>query len=247
MNTTDVSADRGLAWLSEGWRLFQLNIGMWIVLFVIYFVIIVVAHGLPLVGWLIGPLVTPGLIAGMLGAARELDEGRDIAPETLFAPFQDARKRTALVTLGGIYLAGVVGLMVLGLSVGATAALGGMLFGGAGAAAAGLGTGAIFFLLATVVWAAFACVVFLAVPLVAFRDVAPMDALRQSLDALVRHWIPLLVYSVITFVLAVVASVPAFLGWLVLGPVLFASLYASYKDLFPAAGAAAPVVVSPGP
>jgi hypothetical protein len=48
-------------------------------------------------------------------------------------------------------------------------------------------------------------------------------------------------------VLAVVASVPAFLGWLVLGPVLFASLYASYKDLFPAAGAAAPVIVSPGP
>jgi uncharacterized membrane protein len=91
--------------------------------------------------------------------------------------------------------------------------------------------------------AVLATVVFYAIPLVTFRNVAPVDALKQSLNALLKNWLPLLVYGVITVVLAVVATVPAFLGWLVLGPVLFGGMYASYKDLFPLADAAPPPTV----
>jgi uncharacterized membrane protein len=245
MTNEALNADRGLTWLAEGWRLFQLNIGMWIALFVIYAIVVVVAHGLPLVGWLLGPLVTPALAAGMLGAARDLDDGRDIALETLFAPMQDPTRRAALLTLGAIYLAGVVALMLLGFAIGGSALLGGAMLGGGGAMAAVLGTGFFMFMVGGLLLAVLASVVFYAIPLVTFRNVAPMDALKQSLNGLLKHWLPLLVYGVITVVLAVIASMPALLGWLVLGPVLFGGMYASYKDLFPlqdATPAAPPVV-----
>jgi hypothetical protein len=34
------------------------------------------------------------------------------------------------------------------------------------------------------------------------------------------------------FVLAIVASIPLGLGWLLLGPVIIASVYTSYRDIF---------------
>ena len=48
---------------------------------------------------------------------------------------------------------------------------------------------------------------------------------------LVNIW-PMLVYSLVGIVLAIVATIPFGLGWLVLAPVFAASVYASYKDIF---------------
>jgi hypothetical protein len=44
--------------------------------------------------------------------------------------------------------------------------------------------------------------------------------------------VPGLVYGVLLFVFAVLATIPLGLGWLVLGPVVTASVYASYRDVF---------------
>ena len=33
-------------------------------------------------------------------------------------------------------------------------------------------------------------------------------------------------------ILAILATIPIFLGWLVLMPVMYGSIYASYKDMF---------------
>ena len=41
--------------------------------------------------------------------------------------------------------------------------------------------------------------------------------------------------SVAIFVLAIVASIPLFLGWFLLGPVLMVSLYLAYRDVAPIA------------
>ena len=43
---------------------------------------------------------------------------------------------------------------------------------------------------------------------------------------------PFLVYGLIGLVFSIVASTPAGLGWLVLGPVLVGSLYASYRNIY---------------
>ena len=44
--------------------------------------------------------------------------------------------------------------------------------------------------------------------------------------------LPFLLYGVIGLVASAVASVPLGLGWLVLLPLLFLSVYTSYRDIY---------------
>ena len=59
--------------------------------------------------------------------------------------------------------------------------------------------------------------------LVVFRHVAPVDAVMASLRAVLKNVLPFLLYGLIQLVLAVAASIPFGLGWLVLLPVMLLS------------------------
>ncbi|MEO7760372.1 MAG: hypothetical protein ABIS68_00530, partial [Casimicrobiaceae bacterium] len=67
---------------------------------------------------------------------------------------------------------------------------------------------------------------------VALDKVEPWTALKWSFFACLKNMWPFLVYGLITLLLAIVASIPLGLGWLVLGPVIIASVYTSYRDIF---------------
>jgi uncharacterized membrane protein len=69
-------------------------------------------------------------------------------------------------------------------------------------------------------------------PLVVFHQQGAVEAMKNSFFACLKNIVPFLLYSVILFVAAIVASIPFGLGWLVLGPVIAASLYTGYRDLF---------------
>ena len=58
------------------------------------------------------------------------------------------------------------------------------------------------------------------------------EAMKNSFVACLKNVVPFLLYSVILLLLSFVASIPFGLGWLVLGPVIAASLYTSYRDIF---------------
>src|SRR5262245_25726648 len=71
-----VPAGHGWQWLSSGWELFKRNPGVWIVIFVLYFVVIMVCSMIPLAGFFAVYLLTPVLIGGvMLGCAAQ-DRGQ---------------------------------------------------------------------------------------------------------------------------------------------------------------------------
>ena len=57
-------------------------------------------------------------------------------------------------------------------------------------------------------------------------------ALKASFSACLKTILPFLVWSVMVLVLAIPASIPLFLGWLLLGPVLVVSIYTGYRDIF---------------
>src|SRR2546423_1197717 len=61
-----------------------------------------------------------------------------------------------------------------------------------------------------------------------FHQQGPAEAMKASFVACLKTILPFLVYSVIALLLALIASIPLGLGWLVLGPVMAASLYTSY-------------------
>jgi uncharacterized membrane protein len=58
--------------------------------------------------------------------------------------------------------------------------------------------------------------------------------MKLSLRAFLHNIAPMLLYGVTFMLLGILASLPMMLGWLVLLPVVFTSLYASYSDIFPA-------------
>jgi uncharacterized membrane protein len=60
----------------------------------------------------------------------------------------------------------------------------------------------------------------------------PIPGLKASFNACMKNMVPFLVYGLITMTLCFFAALPVGLGFLVLGPVLAGSVYASYRDIF---------------
>ena len=56
--------------------------------------------------------------------------------------------------------------------------------------------------------------------------------MKQSFAGCLKNIVPFLVYGIVSMLLMVVATIPIFLGWLVLWPTVMGSVYASYRDIF---------------
>jgi uncharacterized membrane protein len=98
---------------------------------------------------------------------------------------------------------------------------------------AAFGTGLwVAILLSSLVFMLLAMAFWLAPALVVFHDIGLMEALALSLKGLLVNWLALLVYGVFTMLLSIIAIIPLGLGLLILGPVMLASVYASYLDIF---------------
>lgn len=68
--------------------------------------------------------------------------------------------------------------------------------------------------------------------LLVFNRLPPVDALKASCHACLKNFLVFLVYGLISLILCFFAALPIGLGFLVLGPVLAGSVYASYRDIF---------------
>ena len=133
-----------------------------------------------------------------------------------------------------------VGAVTLGLSivivliVGALFGFGMLPMGGGGppsreqAATTGLLAGLIALALMLPLFMA----MWFAPALVVFNERGVLEAMKESFRGCLRNIVPFLVYGLAGLVLSILASIPLALGWLVLGPVLVASIYAAYRDIF---------------
>jgi len=74
--------------------------------------------------------------------------------------------------------------------------------------------------------------VWFAPPLAVFNELGAFDALKASFVGCLKNIVPFLIYGLILLGFAVLASIPLCLGWLVLGPVIGASIYTSYRDIY---------------
>ena len=222
-------AGHGWSWISEGWDLFKRQPGMWIGLILLLFVIMVLAAFIPIVGGLLLSLFGPVFAAGIAIGCKALDTGGELEIAHLFAGF---RSRTStLVGVGAIYLGGsLVIMLVVGMSMGVGM---GVMMGGDPEAMGALGMTMVlamlvmFALLLPLVMA-----IWLAAPLVVFHEEGALDAMKGSFFGCLKNIVPFLLYGVVMFLLMILASIPLGLGWLVLGPVLAASLYTSYRDIY---------------
>jgi len=68
--------------------------------------------------------------------------------------------------------------------------------------------------------------------LVVMHDMQPLDAMKASFFATFTNFIPFLVYSILMIPLFILAAIPFGLGFLVVIPMLIASVYVSYREIF---------------
>lgn len=227
-----VPAGNGWTWIAAGWDLFKRQPGMWIAILVVLFVLSIVAAFIPIVGSLALGVLFPVFTGGLMLGCRALDEGGQLEFNHLFAGFRE--RVGPLVAVGAIYL-GVT--IVIAVVVGVVTGVGmlGVMSGQGGDAAAMAGAMAGM-ALAMLVMLALMIPLFMAVwfaaPLVVFHDRGAVDAMKESFTGCLKNIVPFLLYGVILMVLGIVAMIPLGLGWLVLGPVMVASIYTAYRNIY---------------
>ena len=235
-----LAAGRGAHWWGEGWRIFTAAPLPWLGILVMIIVINVVLGMIPVIGGLAATVLGPIFAGGLLLGCHALARGQPLQFMHLFQAFQSDRL-TPLAVLGLVMLAfGVVVALVMGvLMFGAagtalvTGAMSGSSDAGVAAAMAGMGAAALIGALVGLVAAAlFFMAWWFAPALVTLNGAPPIDALQASFRASLANLGAQLVFGLIFIGLAIVASIPFGLGWLVLGPVMIGASYASWREVF---------------
>ncbi len=236
MEVKQLPAAHGWAWIKQGYALFIKAPLLWVVVLLIAFVAVIALSSVPLVGEPLVTLLTPVLLAGLLVGARDVQSGEELELAHLVSGFH--KHTTQLVTLGGISLVGQYLIFGVMLVIGGGTLVGILTSTEAvtdpnvmSAAITGAGFAAI---VGALLFSTLMMAMQYAPMLVYFNGLAPLEAMKLSLRAFLKNIGAMLVYSVTLAALAILASLPAFLGWLVLMPVVLLSVYASYCDIFPA-------------
>lgn len=226
---------QGWEWIKQGYALFVKAPLLWIVLLFICMIAAVGISSVPIVGEPLVSLLTPAVLVGLMVGCRALSQNEELELAHLFSGFK--QHTSQLVSLGGISL--VSQFLILGLMmVAGGATLVGILMSGQPQTdpdvmmqtLAGAGFAV---LIGIVLFSVLMMAMQFAPMLVFFRNVPPLQAMKLSLRAFLHNVGPMLVYCMTLLFLAILASLPMFLGWVVLLPLVFTSLYASYSDIFP--------------
>jgi uncharacterized membrane protein len=241
-NGRSVGAGRAFGWIGAAWRLFVHAPLIWIVNTVIYLVISIVLGLIPLLGSLVSNLLYPTFVAGFLIGADHLRRGESYEVGHLFAGFQ--QKTTSLLILGAIWVgAGLLLLALMGILfaifVGASGFMGAMMGDAAQMESmmASMGAGAIGgFMLVILVTILASIPLFMALwfapALVVFHDMSPTAALVSSFKASLKNIVPLVLCFITLVVMTFLGAIPFGLGLLVVFPLIFAAMYACYRDVF---------------
>lgn len=228
-----VAAGRGGSWIGEAWTLFRRSPGVWIAIVLVLFVITFVANFIPIAGPLAVMVLFPVFTGGLMLGCRELEDDRSLEFNHLFAGFR--LNFGTLAAIGALYLGGYILIMLVVMLI--TGASMFAMFGMGGEAAAQdpsafLATMGIAMLLGLALTIPLVMAVWFAAPLVMFHQHGAFEAMKGSFSGCLRNMIPFLVYGLIMLILVVVATLPILLGWLVVGPMLAASVYTGYRDIY---------------
>ena len=228
-NGRKLPAGNGSSWIGSAWRLFRAETLTWILIWVVFALLVMVAAMVPMGSYLLPPLLTGGI---MLGCERLQRYGM-LEIGDLFSGF---RKHTGpLLIQGLLYLAGVfvVTLPVVVIAVIGVFAMS-PLFNQSG--------GDISLLVALLIALMGLLVLALMLPvmaatwfapaLIVLHDMQPMDAMKQSFRACFKNWLPMTIYSLLLLLLICAGLVTCCLGFLVVGPLFSISVYTSYRDIF---------------
>jgi hypothetical protein len=223
-----VPAGNGWQWIADGFDLFKMNPGIWIVNLIILVVIMFVLAFIPVIGALGTYILLPILSGGLMLGCQALMHNEPLEVGHLFAGFRE--KAGPLAMLGLLYLVGLILIMLIASLFVGFGLFGALFSGGRPAMSVTMILLAALIVLGLSIPLAMA--IWFAPALVVFHDLPPMDALKQSFTGCLKNIVPFLVYGILGLVIGIIATIPFGLGWLAWGPTLIASVYTGYRDIF---------------
>ncbi|MFN0298992.1 MAG: BPSS1780 family membrane protein [Burkholderiales bacterium] len=238
-----VSAAQGWRWIHAGFVLFKQQPGTSVLMGVVFLAVHLaitalqaalgaIHPALSLIASLASIGITPILIGGWMLGCHEVDEGGEFRVGHLFVAIESHLK--PLLALAGWILLATLGIALIVIAI--IAAIGFAAFtaiasGSIRGAGAGIAIILVVLLILVIAMLVYSLVWF-APALIVLHDHRALDAMKASAQACLKNIVPFLVYGLCTVGLGIVASLPLLLGWLVLGPILIASIYAGYRDIF---------------
>ena len=229
-NGRTVPIENGWTWIADAWSIFRRAPGIWIGMVLTLAVIYIVLAVLPLIGAIASFVLGPVFTAGLVIASRTIDQGGEVQFSQLFAGFQ--HRFGTLLVVGLIYF---VLLLVIVFAAAFATGLSIAEMVNAASPEAALALGVRLLLTALIILALtlpLVMAIWFAAPLVVFHELGPGEAMRASFVGCLRNMLPFLLYGAVLFVAAIIASIPFGLGWLILWPVIAASIYTAYRDIY---------------
>lgn len=223
----------GLEWIKDAFNLFKMNPLIWIVIVVLWFVLNVVAQFVPIIGGLAMTLLYAVFIAGFLLGCAALERGERLEVGHLFAGFKS--NSGSLIGLGVCYLAAIIIWAII---------VGVLVFSGAGGLeifadpesinpTAIFSSGALLGVLISLLLMIPIMMMFWFAPaLISLGGVPLIESLKMSFSGCLKNILPMFIFGLIMSVLAVLASLPFFIGWLVLLPIGMAAFYTAYRSIY---------------
>lgn len=246
-----IPAGRGWRWLTDGWKIFRASPLKWLALVFGYWMLMTVASVIPVVGVVAVLLLVPGFSVAFMAASRVAERGQPIELSLLFAGFRE--NVGSQIALGGVYLASI-GLVLSASMLGDDGALARWMVTGARPSPEMVQSEGFLraLMLAATLYMPVMMLFWFSPTLVAWHAMPVPKALFFSLFACLMNWRAFTVYSLAcAFVLFVVPTIALFVLMLFsagalrpaamavmfpfvlsLMPLLFASFYASYRDIF---------------
>ena len=246
MQVRSVAAARGWRWIAEGFALFQKSPLMWVLITLGLFIAFKLILLIPYIG-IVAVLLMPIILVGLMEGCRALDLQQELKPAYLLSGF--TRNTMVLATLGAIYLAGNLLVILVIVLLGGDSLMQVLKFTAEQkptpenvlAMREAMTTATVAVLVGWLLSLPLIMAVWFSPLLVYLRDMKISQAMRVSLKACLQNMLPFLVYGAI-FLAALMLVTPVSLatrildlGMWLLAPVAIPSIYASYKDIFPAA------------
>ena len=229
-----VPTGNGWRWIADAWAFTGQQRGTFIGVFLLWVLLAIVLGVIPILGAVLSPLLMPVISAGFILGCDAVRRGEKLEVGHLFAGFQNHAGK--LITVGAITLAIFIVMMLIVFAIfGST--IGFLFIGGGGDAnPEQLMSAMASVLLAVLVMMALSIPLYMALwfagPLIVLAQFDVVPALKTSFFACLKNILPFLIWGIAIFFLSILAFIPLMLGWLLLGPVVLASIYISYRDIF---------------
>jgi uncharacterized membrane protein len=235
INPKGVATGRGIGWITDGFGHFKSSPLAWIGAIIVFFILVIVISLIPFLSLLIN-IFFPVFVGGLMLGCREQDKGGAFRIGHLFAGFSQPYF-SRLAILGVFYFIALMILLVLMIIMmffllGGTGLIEQIQSGQAEQALSDPKPIVLVSLIGALIAMPLLMAEWFAPALVTFQDISPINAMIKSFMACLVNVMPFFIYGIIGFILFIIATIPFLLGYLVLLPVLVASVYIAYKDIF---------------